>query len=445
MSPIADHVQLPLTLLIKKVGPNILLPTLVVLWGIVTTFQGFVHDYHGLLIARFFLGCTEGAILPSSMAYLSTFYRRGDLAKRVALFFSATSLAGAFSGLLASAILNMAGIRGMKGWQWLFIIEGIFTCVYGFIAFAILPRAPTTAWFLSQPEKDALVAALAVDRPPAEDEQKLTLRAVLDVFSAPHMWNMALQFFSSGAMLYASAYFAPTIVGAIGYKGIKVQLYSVPPYVCSAAFALGSCWLSDYLKLRGPFIMLAAIVSVIGYAMFLGSTNPKTLYAALFLQVMGAYAVAPLQSTWMREFLKLNRKLTCQPTTWLPSTGESPASPWALSPPTREVFSALGCSRPTRRHATTAAPLSSSASRQQSASGRSSICSTCTTKTGSVQLPMVWKRTTRTSTTASWATAASTSSTFFSVPQNYRTVNATLMSVFYKRPIRLLGTPQYSE
>ena len=103
-------------------GPNILIPTLVILWGIVTLFQGFIHNYSGLLAARFFLGCTEGAILPSSMTYLSTFYRRSDLAKRVAFYFSATSLAGAFSGLLAAAIVNMEGIGGKHGWAWIFIL-----------------------------------------------------------------------------------------------------------------------------------------------------------------------------------------------------------------------------------------------------------------------------------------------------------------------------------
>jgi MFS family permease len=114
--------ELPLTLAIRKVGPNILIPTLVILWGIVSLFQGFITNYSGLLAARFFLGCTEGAIVPSSMAYLSTFYRRRDLGKRVAFYFSATSLAGAFSGLLAAAILNMHGVGGKPGWAWIFIL-----------------------------------------------------------------------------------------------------------------------------------------------------------------------------------------------------------------------------------------------------------------------------------------------------------------------------------
>lgn len=58
----------------------------------------------------------------SSITYLSTFYCRADLGKRVAFFFSATSLAGAFSGLLAAALLNMEGLGGKRGWQWIFIM-----------------------------------------------------------------------------------------------------------------------------------------------------------------------------------------------------------------------------------------------------------------------------------------------------------------------------------
>ena len=99
-----------------------MLPTLVTSWGLVTTFQGFVHNYSGLIAARFFLGLTEGAILPSLVVYLSSFYPREVLGKRLAFFFTATSLAGAFSGLLASAILNMEGVSGKRGWQWIFIL-----------------------------------------------------------------------------------------------------------------------------------------------------------------------------------------------------------------------------------------------------------------------------------------------------------------------------------
>ena len=65
---------------------------------------------------------TDMLILQSSVAYLSTFYCRADLGKRVAIFFSATSLAGAFSGLLAAALVQMEGLGGKRGWAWIFIM-----------------------------------------------------------------------------------------------------------------------------------------------------------------------------------------------------------------------------------------------------------------------------------------------------------------------------------
>ena len=97
----------------------------------------------------------------------------------------------------------------------------------------------------------------------------------------------------------------------------------MPPYVCSTFFALACCFLSDKYNHRGGFVILASVISLIGYAMFIGSTNKHVLYGALFLQIMGAYTVAPLQSTWMREFpyCRFRRILTVssqQPRTLLP-------------------------------------------------------------------------------------------------------------------------------
>ena len=104
-------------------------------------------------------------------------------------------------------------------------------------------------------------------------------------------------------MLYALAFFAPTIVQSIGYRGTAVQLYSVPPYVCSAFVAVVACWTSDRMRHRGTFVILASLIALAGYAIFYASAVPNVRYASLFLMIIGAYTVAPLQSTWMREFL----------------------------------------------------------------------------------------------------------------------------------------------
>lgn len=95
------------------------------------------------------------------------------------------------------------------------------------------------------------------------------------------------------------AYFSPTIVQGLGYKGTYIQLYSVPPYAVSAVLSLFICYWSDYSRHRGGFIIFSAVLSLIGYALYLSFTDKRVRYCSLFFQVMGAYVGAPLLSTWM--------------------------------------------------------------------------------------------------------------------------------------------------
>ena len=128
-----------MNLLMKRLGANYTLPLMVTLWGMITACQGAVKTYGGLIACRFFLGALEGklyrlqsrfdylqtfigGLFPGVVLYMSSFYKRHDMQFRFAMMFSTTSLAGAFSGLLAAAIQNMDGLRGLPGWAWIFII-----------------------------------------------------------------------------------------------------------------------------------------------------------------------------------------------------------------------------------------------------------------------------------------------------------------------------------
>jgi MFS family permease len=115
-------VEIPACLILKRVGANILLPTMATLWGLITTFQGLVTSYKGLLATRFFLGLAEGGLIPVFMLVMSRFYKRDQIQSRVTLIITGGSLAGAFSGLLASVIPGMDGRAGRRGWQWIFIL-----------------------------------------------------------------------------------------------------------------------------------------------------------------------------------------------------------------------------------------------------------------------------------------------------------------------------------
>ena len=121
--------EVPSNIIMKRVSPRIWLSICMLAFGIVTTLQGVVQSYGGLLATRFFLGLAEAGMFPGCFYLIGMWYRRQEAQKRFSFFFSSTSLAGAFGGLIATGISRMEGIRGYSAWRWIFIREGILTCV----------------------------------------------------------------------------------------------------------------------------------------------------------------------------------------------------------------------------------------------------------------------------------------------------------------------------
>ncbi|KAI0305353.1 MFS general substrate transporter [Multifurca ochricompacta] len=296
--------ELPMNLLMKRLGANVTLPIMVVLWGMVCACQGAVHSYHGLLVCRFFLGALEGGLFPGIVLLLSTFYKRHAMQVRFAMMFSVTSLAGAFSGILAFGIQNLHGKRGIAGWQWIFILEGVFTVVFGLVTCFLVPASPRNIKFLTEEEREAYCRDLADDWSGDADtdgkyDEVFRWSEVASAFTdAPHVLMLALPLFFSGVTLFGLANFTPTIVSALGHSPNRTQLLTVPPYACSFVFSIVSAYLCDKYKNRGVMATFCALLAAAGYAIFLGSKDKNTDYGALYLQIIGSYAIAPCLSTW---------------------------------------------------------------------------------------------------------------------------------------------------
>ncbi|KAI0345948.1 MFS general substrate transporter [Trametopsis cervina] len=296
--------ELPMNLLMKRLGANITLPLMVTLWGIVCACQGAVTTYGGLLACRFFLGALEGGLFPGIVLYLSSFYKRHAMQLRFSMMFSATSLAGAFSGLLAAGIQNMHGIRGLPGWAWIFILEGVFTTLFGLATWLVIPAGPHALRHLSPAEREAYGLSLSqawsgdADADGGEAEV-FSWKEVRSAFTdAPHVILLLVPLFFSGITLYGLANFTPTIVGALGFNPTQTQLLTVPPYACSFVVSILGSYLSDRYKQRGTMAIASSLLAAAGYAIFLGTKNKHADYASLFLQIVGVYCVAPCLSTW---------------------------------------------------------------------------------------------------------------------------------------------------
>lgn len=174
--------EIPSNILLKKLKPHVWLSACMFLFGLVTICQGLVQGYGGLLATRFFLGLAETGMFPGSFYLIGMWYKRSEAQRRYSFFFGSTSLAGAFGGLLASAIGKMDGMRGYLGWRWIFILEGTLTCVVAFLFFFLIPSFPEDAKWLGDGERAYVQARLRKDQGRSAAERAIGAGDVVNVF-----------------------------------------------------------------------------------------------------------------------------------------------------------------------------------------------------------------------------------------------------------------------
>jgi MFS family permease len=291
--------EIPSNILLKKLKPNVWLSGCMFLFGAVSIAQGFVQNYGGLLATRFFLGLFEAGMFPGCFYLIGMWYKRSEAQRRYSFFFSSTTLAGAFGGLLASAIGKMQGIRGYNGWRWIFILEGVLTCVVAIAFYFLIPCFPEDAKWLNQEEREYVKARLQADQGRSAAERKITVRDVGRVFKDYKVILGGFMYFGMIVPAYGYAFFAPSIVKTFGYSPIESQLHSVPPWACAFAFSMAIAFASDIARHRFVFTIAPICVAVAGFAILLGvHDNNKVQYGGMFLVAMGAYSAMPVIVCW---------------------------------------------------------------------------------------------------------------------------------------------------
>ncbi|KAK7033226.1 major facilitator superfamily domain-containing protein [Favolaschia claudopus] len=272
------------------------LPGITVVWGIIMTLMGLVKTYPQLVGVRVCLGIAEAGLFP-----LTLWYPRHMLQWRVGLFFGAASLAGAFSGALAFGISFMSGTRGLLGWSWIFILEGIATVVVGIIGFFVLVDFPATAEFLTPEQRAFVVWRKKYDNSSVGEEEHFEMRHLVEALTDWQVWLHMLVYMSIITNLYGITLFLP-----FGHSAAVSQLLTVPPYV---NFAYGSAlpaivlfifaYSSDRLKLRFPFILAGFTCNLIGFSINISNAPSGVKYFGTFFCVTGAYAAVPGIVAWL--------------------------------------------------------------------------------------------------------------------------------------------------
>ncbi|KAJ9662469.1 hypothetical protein H2198_001358 [Neophaeococcomyces mojaviensis] len=291
--------EIPCNMACKWIGPGWFIPAISLGFGVASLGTAFVDHLNSACGVRFILGIFEAGMLPGIAYYMSRWYRRSELTFRLSLYIVMAPLAGAFGGLLASAILTLDGVGSVKQWRMIFLIEGLITVGLSIISFFTLTDRPETARWLTQEEKDLAIARIKSERVGQSSvldgiDKKKTLRGIF----SPVTLMVSLIFLLDNITVQGLAFFAPTIVRTIYPKAsvVSQQLHTVPPYIVGAFFTLLFPFLSWRFDRRNIFFIISAPIMMIGYIMFLATTqhDPQTRYGATFIIASGAFSFGAL-------------------------------------------------------------------------------------------------------------------------------------------------------
>lgn len=227
------------------------------------------------------------------------FYRRGELARRLAIFYAAQSIASAFSGLLAFGVFRIHS-GPLAPWRYLFLIEGAGTILFAIFALWYLPRSASEASFLSDDEKALAYTRMQVDSSAVVNE-KLNLRDAFGIFKEITSWVILAIQICLGVPLQSVQLFLPVIIQRLGYSTVKTNLYTVAPNVSGAVMLLILAFCSDWTRWRFPFVALGFLFTFTGMVIFAGidvENDINVAYFASFMMTWGTSAPSVLLDVW---------------------------------------------------------------------------------------------------------------------------------------------------
>jgi len=294
--------QAPATIIIRKIGPRRFLSAIVLFWGAVMIAFGFVPNWQVMVGLRVILGVLEAGFYPGCVYLLSTWYPRYELQKRNAGFYLIGSMASGWGGILAYGLMQMNGISGLSGWRWIFIMEGLLTCLLGIGSYFIIvdfPELSPKSWhFLNEEEAAFVVARIENDRSDTFLEPFSLgkyFRCALD----SKVWAFAALYMFTTTNSYSIAYFLPIILeDGMGFSVAKAQCLVAPPYVAAAIVMFIQAYYSDKWHLRGPVIAGNALMGVLGLGLLGYLKNPAARYFGVFLATISCNANCPALLTY---------------------------------------------------------------------------------------------------------------------------------------------------
>ncbi|MEJ0100312.1 MAG: MFS transporter [Pseudomonadota bacterium] len=279
--------EVPSNLILARVGARLWIGRIMVTWGLISIAMLFARGETSFYVLRFLLGAAEAGFLPGILYYLSLWFPKTERASAISWFMLGIPLSTVFGGPIAGMLMSLDGWHGLRGWQWLFLLEGLPAVLLGIATWIGMPDTPRDVRWLSAAEKDHVLARLEAERRATASRQSASGSLRLALLH-PTVWMLCFVMFCCQTGSYGMTLWIPQIVkGISGQSNLVVGFISAIPYIGATIAML---WLSASSDRRGERFLHVAIPSFIGAAGFVASAylrSPVPGMVALTIAAMG--------------------------------------------------------------------------------------------------------------------------------------------------------------
>jgi D-galactonate transporter len=289
--------EVPSNLFLQKIGARKTLARIAVLWGVTSILMMFVKTATEFYVLRFMLGAFEAGLYPGVILYLTYWFPGRRRAQMMAMFEAAVPIAGILGGPISGGIMaSMGGKGGLANWQWLFLWEGTPSILLGLLTLAIVVDSPAQARWLSDNEKQLVLADLRAEHRQAGPRK----HGFAEALRMPRVWILTLIYFCVVSANPTLGFWSPTIIRGIGVKGnMTIGLLSAVPYIAAIIALVLVARSSDRRLERRYHTAISCLAAAVGLVLIgVFANTPPLAFAALVLATAGVLsAFAPFWQT----------------------------------------------------------------------------------------------------------------------------------------------------
>lgn len=284
--------EIPSNLVLYRIGARVWITRIAVTWGLVSACMMFVRNPVSFYILRLLLGAAEAGLFPAMMYMITLWFSQQHRVKMVGIIYVAPTVATFIGSTLGGGLMEMNGVGGLHGWQWMFLIEGVVTMLIGIVVWFALPGRPADAKWLTKEEAAELSARAVADDVPSPTRVRGNLRLA---FGRPVVLFLAAIYFINQAISSGVGFNYPALLQTLGLKSsILIGLVAGASGISALGGVLFFPWVKKRFGREVEMIGLCTVATLVIMFAFLFSKNALLSMALIFVSAFFAYGTLPL-------------------------------------------------------------------------------------------------------------------------------------------------------